>query len=475
MHRSFTRRTFLKGSISGAALASLPGGMAWAQTVLNRPEWYEFRQTSNYSSFIDAIRTMRANTNASDRTSWVYWSNIHRSSCPHSRPYFLAWHRGYLHVFQETLRMVSGNSQLVVPYWDYYKNPVLPQEFADPATGNPLYVSGRQSSNVRSALTLTPFSSTYRNFQRGTTNSFETSIEYRPHGSFHNIIGGYLATLDSPMDPIFWLHHGMIDRLWASWVAAGAGRTMPSLSDPYWSGNHTFGSQLSMPRRNTYNTTSQLNYTYTDLSLPTSLPPAAQIAPRLVKVQATVGVQGNGSGGLRVGDFAVAPPGDLGGNRRSLGGARNVRLNENSISTPIAIGSSDFDLLELTLGEDTERAGRGRPLVSYRSVQITLQDVHTLPAGEAGGFFYDVYLLPAGRSPDEQYLLGSFGPFEVEAAHHNGGNISFAATQVLRRIESRGRNQLRVGFVRVNGGNYPRGDVISIGVVRAELSQDPVE
>lgn len=475
MHRSFTRRTFLKGSISGAALASLPGGLAWAQTALNRPEWHDFKLTSDYASFIDAIRTMRANTNASDRTSWAYWSNIHGTSCPHSKPYFLAWHRGYLHLFQETLRTVSGNNQLMVPYWDYYKNPVLPPEFSDPASGNPLYVSGRVNTNVRSGLSLTPFSSTYKNFQRGTTNSFETSIEYKPHGSFHNLIGGVMSTMSAPTDPIFWLHHGMIDKLWASWVAAGAGRTMPPLTDPYWSGTLSFGSQLSMPRSHTYDTTSQLNYTYADLALPTSLPPAAQIMPRIVRVQATVGTLGNGAGGLRVGDFAIAPPGDLGGNRRSIGGARNVRLNENSVSTAIAVGASDVEVLELTLGEGAQRQGASRSPASYRSVQITLNDVHTLPAGVGGGYYYDVYLLPSNRGPEDQYLLGSFGPFEVEAAHHNGGSVSFAATQVLQRFESRGRVQLRVGFVRVNGASYPRGDVITIGTVRAELSQDPVE
>jgi tyrosinase len=473
MHRSFTRRTFLKGSVSGVALASLPGGLALAQSTLNRLEWNDFKLTPDYATFVNAIGTMRANTNAADRTSWAYWSNIHANACPHSKPYFLAWHRGYLHYFQETLRTVSGNSQLMVPYWDYYKNATLPAEFSDPATGNPLYVEGRVNTNVRSGLTLTPFSSTYKNFQRGTTNSFETSVEYKPHGSFHNLIGGYMATLNSPMDPIFWLHHGMIDRLWASWVAADAGRTMPPLSDPYWSGNLVFRSDLSMPRSYTYNTTTQLHYTYTDLSLPTSLPPVAQAMPKLVRVQATIGPPGAGT--PRAGNFAVSPPADLGGNRRSLGGAKSIRLNEKSVAAAISIGTRDVELLEMTLGEDVQRPGGGRPPASYRSAQITLNDVHTLPAGQAGGYFYDVYLLPAGGSPGEQHWIGSFGPFEVEAAHHNGGSISFAATQVLRRIESRGRSDLRVAFVRVNGSNYPRGDVITISEVRAELSQDPVE
>lgn len=475
MHHSFTRRTLLKGSISGAAMASLPGGLAMAQAAANRLEWNEFKLTSDYASFINAISTMRANTNAADRTSWAYWSNIHGNACPHSKPYFYAWHRGFLHVFQETLRTVSGNSGLMVPYWDYYKNAVLPPEFSDPATGNPLYVAGRVNTNVRSGLSLTPFSATYKNFQRGTTSSYEVSIEYKPHGSFHNLIGGYMSTMNAPMDPIFWLHHGMIDRLWAAWVVAGNGRTMPAPGNTYWSGNLVFRSDLTVPRSYTYDTTSQLGYTYTDLGLPTSLPPVAQTKPRLIRVQATVGPQGGGVGTPRTGNFAVSPPVNLGANRRSLGGARSIRLNENSVAAAITIAPQDVELLELTLAGDMPRLGGGRPAVSYRSFQITLNDVHTLPTGEGGGYFYDVYLLSSGGSPDERHWIGSFGPFEVEAAHHNGGGISFAATQALRRIESRGRNDLRVAFVRTNGSNYPRGDVISIGEARAELSQDLVE
>ena len=37
------------------------------------------------------------------------------------------------------------------------------------------------------------------------------------HNTGHNYIGGHMSTGASPNDPIFWLHHCYIDRLWAHW------------------------------------------------------------------------------------------------------------------------------------------------------------------------------------------------------------------------------------------------------------------
>ncbi|ODB95108.1 hypothetical protein A3197_17230 [Candidatus Thiodiazotropha endoloripes] len=40
----------------------------------------------------------------------------------------------------------------------------------------------------------------------------------RMHNSGHNIVGGYMANpVFSPNDPLFWVHHSYIDRVWARW------------------------------------------------------------------------------------------------------------------------------------------------------------------------------------------------------------------------------------------------------------------
>jgi len=37
------------------------------------------------------------------------------------------------------------------------------------------------------------------------------------HNTGHRFIGGHMAGALSPNDPIFWLHHANVDRIWASW------------------------------------------------------------------------------------------------------------------------------------------------------------------------------------------------------------------------------------------------------------------
>jgi tyrosinase len=45
----------------------------------------------------------------------------------------------------------------------------------------------------------------------------------RTHNTGHNFIGGHMSQGFSPNDPIFWLHHSNVDRLWANWQARRLG------------------------------------------------------------------------------------------------------------------------------------------------------------------------------------------------------------------------------------------------------------
>src|SRR5262249_57470534 len=52
-----------------------------------------------------------------------------------------------------------------------------------------------------------------------------------PHGVVHTTVGGRGGLMSSVPtaagDPIFWLHHANIDRLWNVWLNQGEGRTNP--------------------------------------------------------------------------------------------------------------------------------------------------------------------------------------------------------------------------------------------------------
>jgi tyrosinase len=52
---------------------------------------------------------------------------------------------------------------------------------------------------------------------KNTFDSFQSSLEGGPHNWVHNAVGGTMATSGSPADPLFWLHHANVDRIWADW------------------------------------------------------------------------------------------------------------------------------------------------------------------------------------------------------------------------------------------------------------------
>lgn len=49
---------------------------------------------------------------------------------------------------------------------------------------------------------------------------FWRAVEDGPHGAIHNAIGGDMIPGTSPNDPLFFLHHAQVDRLWWLWQQA---------------------------------------------------------------------------------------------------------------------------------------------------------------------------------------------------------------------------------------------------------------
>jgi tyrosinase len=466
------RREFLRMSMLAIGAATLPIGPASAQLPqFRRLEWQNFKTTPQYNALRFAISQMVANTNPVDPNSWRFWVNAHINYCPHNVPYFLGWHRGFLYYFERQLRSVSGDSKLVLPYWDYYTNPNIPAEFTDATPGNPLWVS-RVNTNVQGALTLAPFSPALINFQRGTANAFEPSMEDAPHNPVHDIIGSWMTTMESPVDPLFWLHHSNVDRLWVAWVAARAGRTMPAKTNSYWGGSFRYGS-LSISRRLTYDTRSSLNYYYQTETMPASLP-SLTAEPGMMRAarpeeQALLSAP-------PVGSYALSNPRASGDTTFSAAGSLGVGLDERPVSVQLPL-SAEY-------GQAVAEIARGRAapapggVLKFKSVHLVLDNVELISSGRNGGYFYKVYInLPSTGgllgSAVTSTQIGTVGPFRIAgAAHHHGGpsKLSFVLNGLLAGLSSKQLGMLTISFVRVNGDNSPRGQVMAIGEARIELS-----
>lgn len=449
------RRTMLGAGLAAAGVSTtLTAGQAMAAPFRTRMAWPAFVNSPSYPKFLAAVKAMRANTNANDPNSWFYWANIHQNFCPHGQPYFLTWHRGYIYRFEQQVRAISGDPAFNLPYWDYFANPNLPKEFTTPGDGgNPLWTQ-RKNTNVAAALGYGFTQPQYVNFPRNWPSPMEPQIESVPHNPVHNIIGGFMPTLQSPQDPIFWVHHGNIDRLWCAWISAGGGRTMPATNDPYWNGAFVYGASPGMAKIQTRDTTSTLGYVYDNERLPR--PPVFR-APARPMLRA---VPMNGEKAL---DGVV-----------SLGDSQGaLTLDDRSFSVSVPLGPQG----RLKAGALATAPPRGP---APTELNVVLDEVALTEVGKDGGYFYKVYVnLPAtGGAPEEKHLIGTVGAFEIagalhhaeggEHAGHGGGaegkaRLVLPATDVLRGLSPGQLRQLVVSFVRVDGANAPKGPAITIG------------
>jgi tyrosinase len=230
--------------------------------------------------FVDAVLALKAeqiegNTNTYDWYVRAHLNTDHGQdpagrplNDAHYGPAFFPWHRQFLIEFERDLQRVSGDQNLGLPYWDWSVDnsqtssiwgsdfmggngrasdgKVMDGQFAydkrnddDPrkwvlkvrTSVEELYLrrqfgSLRQPpfslptpSDVRDARNETPYD--VQPWDDRSTGRFRNRAEgwipYGMHNLVHNWVGGSMLPITSPNDPIFFLHHCFVDKLWADW------------------------------------------------------------------------------------------------------------------------------------------------------------------------------------------------------------------------------------------------------------------
>jgi tyrosinase len=115
------------------------------------------------------------------------------------------------------------------------------------------------------------------------------AVESAPHNGMHGALNGpngddapvpaaakgFMGNFTrAPLDPIFWVHHCNIDRLWEVWVHTG-GHTNPTANDDWmsavsWAFRDATGTRVDMRSKDVLDTRAQLFYEYDDISNPFS-------------------------------------------------------------------------------------------------------------------------------------------------------------------------------------------------------------
>ena len=300
------------------------------------------------------------NRPVTDPTSWRYLSAVHGydpssdpnptnvpfpsnadqqrfwNQCQHQTWYFLPWHRAYLVCFEQIIAaavaQLGGPADWALPYWNYSapgnnnQARLLPEAFFDAAlsdgSANPLFVQGRNSSTDDFQIPdadVNLHALTDSRFTGGSTGAHpgfggvqtrfshfgqvQGGVEDVPHNQIHDDIGGLMGDpLTAALDPIFWLHHSNIDRLWEVWWKT---RGNQNETNPNWTTNQSFelhdasGNVLTFTPGQVIDTTQLLHgYVYDDISDPIAAQPqlvarAAMVAPAASPQPDLIGAQEN--------------------------------------------------------------------------------------------------------------------------------------------------------------------------------------
>jgi tyrosinase len=376
--------------------------------------------------------------------------------CQHATWFFLPWHRMYLTYFERMVAAIvaqlNGPADWALPYWNYSdsNNPDarrLPPAFRDEnlpdGSPNPLYVKERDAGNAGEEVATPRMVSlkclTESDFEAdpmGGSSGFGGpgpdpnhddagrigSLEGTPHGSMHNAVGGWMGEFfTAGLDPIFWLHHSNIDRLWQVW--RNRDRRHQDPPDASWQTTVTFefndgsgGVVALSPSQVVDTTAAPLSYKYEDVSDPLGAAPQpllesvpvlsmAKTIPEMIgATEKPVALRGQ----VATTSFAVSPP-----------------------TGPAAILES----------------------ASPRKMYLNFENV----TGDGKAIVYAVYLnLPAGADPDnhQELFAGLLPMFGVEHAseptrQHPGGGLHYTLEvgDVIRTLQS--KNAWDSGNVRI--------------------------
>ncbi|GAB1450632.1 tyrosinase family protein [Draconibacterium sp.] len=192
-----------------------------AQTI--RKPWSELT-TSEKSAFVNAVKDLSSSdvANLANEHATLFGNSV--TTGIHIASRFLPWHRIFLDFFEDLVQ--AQDPDVTLPYWDWYEDDIIwtrsnTDLFKDGSSGY-LGLFGYTIMGTGSPWSYTRGFSSSTTWPPGVADLNETSItvfsddlegqdDLEPHNQGHIFVGGTMNSRPSPGDPIFYLHHCMVD------------------------------------------------------------------------------------------------------------------------------------------------------------------------------------------------------------------------------------------------------------------------
>ena len=202
-------------------------------------QWYTHAVPTNTTKAAALASIFGPNPSPNKTLATAMWNTCQAHFAASGEPYFLPWHRMYVCAFEEIIRAVLKDPKFTLPYWNYTAPAgyAVPKEFRmqnDPLwgplfrpnrnptsnAGQPIFAAGGSASD----LSPSPAMAENNYLPIGVVSGFNQTLDFGLHGNVHVFTGNGQGMGQIPWaanDPIFWMHHCNIDRIWVSWNNAG--------------------------------------------------------------------------------------------------------------------------------------------------------------------------------------------------------------------------------------------------------------
>ena len=456
MSQSISRRSFVKGLAAAPLFVGVPSLLRGAGPLV-RYEITSAQGMQMMAIYADAVRKMQA-MGPDNPMSWMWQWYTHfvdgattksseivrifgtgvtpgsslanetwntcQSHAGQNSNHFMPWHRMFVFYFERIVRQVSGRPDFTLPYWEYTssdpaKRGVVPAPFRLPTDPvfNCLYRADRTTlansgqpihknqptdvMDISAAMSCANYSSV--NSVMGFCRSIDSGI----HGRIHVLVGtskNMGAVPYAGRDPLFWVHHSNIDRLWESWNRNGGNNPVATWGNTPFVFADADGVRASKPLKDFFSAQT-LGYTYDSFVPKPAAPAGTASATMMAKMAGAPEEIAQKRGDANLGEKPV-----------------QVALVRIAGTKPTAVLGFDPDQPE-------------------RRTYLVLRDLHTWTQPEV---LFHIYLSPGqGVRMGPSTYVGNINFFDAEFHDHGNGAMgdvigenfqSFDVTDILRRF-----------------------------------------